>query len=150
LGFWKSNLSIQNSHFVLIIFSKKMQKNCIFVRFSTFSKNELKKWNLCMISNWYKKLMRIATHLNFFLVKAESLYFSTKLRVLLFNKKTSASFKKNARLNIEKIAILSKIEKTREKRAFCILAPWRYQKWKTRIIFYLELTGFVLKARFDW
>ena len=80
--------------FVFIIFSKKMQKNCIFVRFSTFSKNELKKWNLCMISNWYKKLMRIATHLIFFPVKAESLYFSTKTRVLLFNKKRALHLRK--------------------------------------------------------
>ena len=41
-----------------------------------------------------QKLMRIATHLIFFPVKAESPYFSRKTRVLLFNKKRALHLRK--------------------------------------------------------
>ena len=60
--------------------------------------------------------MRIATHLIFFPVKAESLYFSTKLRVLLFNKKRALRLRKT-RVSISKKLQFCQKSKKRAKNA---------------------------------
>ena len=87
-GFFKVKTNHLRRQFLTYYDFKKLQKNCSFVRFSDFPKNELEKWILCMISNLCTKLMRMATHLIFF--------FQWKLKVHTFWKKAPFAVSSNA------------------------------------------------------
>ena len=84
----------------------------------------------------------------FFSVKAEVLYFLNLWRFNMMNTLGAPCSIKRRLLLFKKIIFFRKNGFWRLKGAFLILAPYRYQKWKKRLIFDLGLTGFVLKAPF--
>ena len=127
----------------------KHREKMVFCRILRFLKNELENCILCTISNFCKKITRIATHLIFF--------FQWKLKVHTFQKKApfaykvdaGALFKEKAPLFFWKNAILRKIEKRRLKRRLLLLWSYGCQESKRRLFFDLELTWFAVKAPFD-
>ena len=128
---------------------KKTAKKLQFCQIFRFSKKRARKVNFVYDFKLMYKINEDSYAFNFF--------FQWKLKVHTFQQKRAFYLSmrsvrviwEKCAFDFEKIAILSKIEKMRIKCAFSILAPWRRQKWKKRIFFYLGLTGFVVNAHFD-
>ena len=128
---------------------KKTAKKLQFCQIFRFSKKRARKVNFVYDFKLMYKINEDSYVFNFFSSESwKSILFNENAH-FAFQCEVCALFEKNAHLIFTKIAILSKIEKMRIKCAFCILAPWRRQKWKKRIFFYLGLTGFVVNAHFD-
>ena len=77
---------------------------------------------------------------NFFPVKVESLYFSTKTRVLPFKTKRVHYSRKKIVWFSKNFNFVKNRKNARKTRVLYILANWRCQKWKKRIFFSLPET----------
>ena len=128
----------------------KHREKMVFCRILRFLKNELENCILCTISNFCKKITRIATHLIFFSSESWRFILFKKKAPFAYKNDAGALFKEKAPLFFWKNAILRKIEKRRLKRRLLLLWSYGCQESKRRLFFWPGTNRVLNKGAFWW